>query len=994
MKSSVISWKSFLGIVTITVLLSCPAMAQLDRATLTGTITDPADLPLAGARVSIVHKGTGLEREAVVPESGAYTFPALPIGHYQVTIAATGFKSVRFEDIELQVGTVRTLNARLEIASDAVEVEVRGEMEQLQRTSAEIGNVIQDNQIASLPVNGRHWAGLMLLTPGAINTGSGSQDSTRFIGRANDDNNWTLDGVDNTAIKDPTYGSNIRLVVSMDSIAEFKVSSSLYSAESGGGMGGQVHLVSKSGTNDFHGGLFEYVRNDIFDARTVFDGPELPPFRLNQFGGNIGGPIVKNKAFFFFNYEGLRQRKGSTYISQVPSSLLRSEVMTVSPELKPLVDKYPAGIRPTNDPYVDDFVADFSNTSDEDSMTARIDFNISEKTTLYGRWNFNDHYSTSPSGLRKEWYDGESQRPQNFALQLQRTFSPSLLNEVKLGINRVPRKEGNFGAFEAMEFGIPGLTSVPRNEHQYEIGTTAALIDNLSLYRGRHSFKFGVEVRKIWMNVGWSPSRSVGFEDMEAFINNQVEGIDIDGGMPMVGGRRTYYFAYAQDEWKLRPNFTLSLGARYEYYTVIREEHDRLLVFDTSIGDFAPQGTPAYQPDRNNIAPRLSFAWSPTAFKDKTVIRGGYGMYYGPGQVDDVMAGIETYEESFALDSADVPNLSFPVEPFLDQAVSEGRTPRHLLPWREDMYSQHWGLSIQQQLPAEFVAQVSYNGGNAHKILSRTYINNINPATGKRPWPKFGKIDSKESAGNGSFNSLQVSLKRRLSGGLQLGGEYMWSHSLNDGMIGGGESTAPQNVLDRRAGKANSNYDIRQTATTNFLWELPFGPGRRFLTSGVAGAILGGWDLSGIWAARTGRMLSVSVSRSSKDLPDGNSSNQRPDLVPNVPLYPEEQTISNWMNRSAYAVPAKGKWGNLGRNTLTGPGVNQWDIALLKTVPINERHKISFRAEFFNFFNRPHLGNPGTNISSSSFGRITSPMNRDIGTGTPRQIQFMLRWAF
>jgi len=981
------------AIAALAVLLTTPTMAQLDRATLTGTITDPADLPLAGAKVSAIHRSTGLQREAVVEESGAFSLPALPIGHYSVTVEAPGFQTVRFDDVELQVGTVRTLDVKLELRGDTTEVEVRGEMGQLQRTTAEVGQVIEESRLASLPVNGRHWAGLMLLSPGAVNTGSGSQDSTRFSGHANDDNNWTLDGVDNTAIKDPTYGSNIRLVVSMDSIAEFKVSSSLYSAESGGGLGGQVHLVSKSGSNDWHGGLFEYVRNDIFDARTVFDGPELPPFRLNQFGGNIGGPVIKNKLFFFFNYEGLRQRKGSTYITQVPSQLLKSEVLATSPALKPLIDLYPAGTLPTDDPYVDDRVADYSTTADEDSMTARVDYNISDKTTLFGRWNFNDHLSTSPNGMRGDWFDSEMQRPQNFALQLQRTFTPSLLNEVKLGVNRVPRREDNLGGFDNIEFGIPGLATVPRHEKQAEIGTTAAIIDNLSYFKGRHSLKFGGEIRRIWMNVGWTPSLSVGFDSLDDFIANQVDGIDIDGGLAMLGARRTYYFGYAQDEWKIRPNFTLSLGARYEYYTVIKEEFDRMFVFDTTIGDFAPQGTPPYKPDRDNIAPRLSFAWSPTAMKGKTVIRGGYGMYYGPGQVDDVMATMESVEESFSLDSADV-ELSYPIEPFLDQAVSEGRTPRHLLPGRRDMYSQQWGLTIQQQLPAEFAATVAYNGGNSHKILSRTYINNIDPATGKRPWPKFGKIDSKESAGNASFNSMQLSLNRRLAAGVQAQAEYMWSHSLNDGMIGAGESTAPQNSLDRRAGKGNSNYDIRQTITTNFLWEMPFGPGRRFLTSGVAGAILGGWDLSGIWTARTGRMLNVSVTRSSKDLLDGNSSNQRPDLVADQPLYPEEQTLGNWMNRAAYKVPAKNTWGNLGRNTLTGPGVNQWDLALLKSIPINENHKISFRAEFFNFFNRPHFGNPATNISSSSFGRITSPMNRDIGTGTPRQIQFMLRYAF
>jgi hypothetical protein len=219
---------------------------------------------------------------------------------------------------------------------------------------------------------------------------------------------------------------------------------------------------------------------------------------------------------------------------------------------------------------------------------------------------------------------------------------------------------------------------------------------------------------------------------------------------------------------------------------------------------------------------------------------------------------------------------------------------------------------------------------------------------------------------------------------------------MNDGMIGGGESTAPQNSVNRRAEKADSNYDIRQTMTTNVVWMLPFGPGRRFLQSGgAAGKIVGGWELSGIHSTRTGRAINFSISRSSKDLPDGNSSNQRPDRVPGVPIYPEKQTIGNWFNIAAFAVPAKGTWGNAGRNLGRGPGVNQFDLALQKSINISEKHRLAFRAEFFNAFNRPHLGTPGSNISSpGSFGRITSPMNRTIGTGTARQVQFMLRYIF
>jgi hypothetical protein len=235
-----------------------------------------------------------------------------------------------------------------------------------------------------------------------------------------------------------------------------------------------------------------------------------------------------------------------------------------------------------------------------------------------------------------------------------------------------------------------------------------------------------------------------------------------------------------------------------------------------------------------------------------------------------------------------------------------------------------------------------------------------------------------------------------MSKGLMWQTEYMWGHAINDGMIGGGESTAPQNVMDRRAGKGNSNYDIRQTITTNMVWMLPFGPGQRWINGGgLGGKLVGGWELSGIHAARTGRAIMFTVSRSSKDLPDGNSSNQRPNVVPGVSIYPEHQTLDNWFNIAAFAVPAKGTWGNAGRNLGRGPGVNQFDLALHKSINIKENHRLAFRAEFFNAFNRPHLGSPGSNISSpASFGRITSPMNRTIGTGTARQIQFMLRYSF
>jgi hypothetical protein len=977
----------------LALFLAAPLAAQLDRATLNGTITDASGAALAGAKVTAVHAGSGLVR-ATQTEAGSYVMPQLPIGVYTVTIEASGFQAVRFEKVQLQVGQIRTLDAQLEVAATTTQVEVRDTMAALDRSSAEVGTVIQSSQLAELPINGRHWAGLMLLAPGAINTGEGFQDDVRFVGRANDDNNWTFDGIDNTAIKDPTYGASARLVVSMDSIAEFKVSSSLYSAESGGGVGGQVHLVSKSGSNQYHGGLFEYFRNSALDARTIFDGPELAPFRLNQFGGNFGGPIKTNKLFFFGNYEGLRQRQGSVYTYNVPSAALRSRVIAGAPALRELMDAYPAGTRTTRDANVDELVQSWSTKGTEDSFMGRVDYQISDRTTLFGRYNGNNARLSNPAGMRPEYVDRELQHTKNLLVQLQHAFSPSMFNETRAGIHRVPRKEEDRGLFNET-VNVPGITAIPNNDGQHEIGTSYSLINNLSVFHGRHNLKFGGEVRRVHVNVWWAAARSASFASVNDFTRNAVDSISISGEMATRGGRRTLWFGYVQDEFKASRTLTLSLGARYEYYSVMKEVKDRILVFDAVKGDFAPAGTPTYNPDRDNIAPRVSLAWAPDLFKQKTVIRGGYGMYYGPGQMDDVMASIESTQETFRLTAADLPGLSYPIEPFLSQAKAQGLTPRHIIPHRRDMYSQNWGLSVQQMMPAQFTMQVGYIGNNAHKILSRTYINLIDPVTGLRPWSKFGRIDSKEDAGNGSFNALQVSLKRRMSGGLMWQSEYMWGHALNDGMIGAGESTAPQNVNDRRAGKADSNYDIRHTLTTNVVWALPFGPGRPYLPSGLASKIAGGWELSAIHAARTGRAITFTVSRSSRDLPDGNSSNQRPDIVPGVPIYPEKQTLDNWFNIAAFAVPARGTWGNAARNLGRGPGVNQLDLSAQKTVNLSESHRIAFRAEFFNSFNRPHLGTPAANLSSpGTFGRITSPMNRTIGTGTARQIQFMLRYIF
>jgi hypothetical protein len=381
----------------------------------------------------------------------------------------------------------------------------------------------------------------------------------------------------------------------------------------------------------------------------------------------------------------------------------------------------------------------------------------------------------------------------------------------------------------------------------------------------------------------------------------------------VLGTRKWHYYAYMQDDFKVSPELTLNMGLRYEYYSVNNEVCDRYRVFDMSCGGFCPDGTPWYFPDRNNFDPRLGIAWAPKMFKNRTVIRTGIGLYHGPGQVDDKNAALDNVSDNYSLTAKDAPGLSYPVDPYLDLAKATGITPRSLQRDIRDLNSTQWGLSIQQELPAKFTVQTGYVGSAGNNLTSRSYINNIDPATGTRPLPTFGRMDQKDGWGHSTFHAGQLSVYRRTARGLNLGAEYMWSHAINNNSLGGGEGTQPQIASCRACDKGNSGQDVRHTVTANWVYQLPFGPGFSRLATGPLSVILGGWETSGIWMARTGRMLTISVSRSSSAVPDGNTSNQRADLVPGVPIYPEGgSTYAMWLNPAAFAIPKNGTWGNAG----------------------------------------------------------------------------------
>jgi hypothetical protein len=421
--------------------------------------------------------------------------------------------------------------------------------------------------------------------------------------------------------------------------------------------------------------------------------------------------------------------------------------------------------------------------------------------------------------------------------------------------------------------------------------------------RGRHTLKFGLEVRRIRLNNSGNTltTSSISYATNEDFINNVADSATYLQGEGVAGSRHTLAAGYAQDELKISPHLTLNLGLRYEYYSVVREILNRSAVVDIAgCGGFCPKGTPYYDPNTKNFGPRVGLAWAPASLGGKTTIRTGFGIYYGGNQNDDFSDAAESAVPRYSLSSADFPNLAFPLVAFLDprnQLFSPKAIDRH----RKDLYYENWDFMVQQQLPKDWLVQVGYTGSEGHHLFNRETVNLIDPLTGKRPLAGFGSFGLKANHANNNFNALQTMLHRRFTRGLQVQMNYMWSHGITDASIGAGESIAYQNMACRACDRSSSSVDVRHNMTASAIYNLPFGPGKQFFDTGLPSRILGGWELAGIASARTGLPVNITMTRKATALPDGNTSSQRPNLVPGVPIYAAHQSIDNWFNPAAFA---------------------------------------------------------------------------------------------
>ncbi len=971
-----------------------PAFAQMDRAQLAGSVRDPQGAVVPGAAIELTQVDTGFTRRTSSGAEGLYRFAALPPGSYVLSASKDGFETIAVSGLELTVGQNRTLDLDMRVGLVTSEVQIVAPAGAINRSSAEIGEAITREQIEATPLNGRNWATMMTFAPGATNTGEGNQGNIRFFGRARDDNNWTFDGVDATGIKDPRTEASLRLVMSTEAIAEFRVSSTGYTADGGAGAGAQVNLVSRSGNNRFTGSVFQYFRDESLDSRRVLDTlAEEPPFRLNQYGFSIGGPLVRSRTFFFGTFEGLRQRLdvANQTAALVPSAAYRSRALAAQPALAPVLNAYPRGTNATSNPDVDQYFGRKRLTWSEDSFLVRVDHRINDRTPAFFR--LNGVNGIIDSEVRSDLLETRRSEsfPMNASGQVQRILSPTALAEFRFGWNRSPldRVDQGLGAegYEVRNLFTPTRATVANEEKPQSF----SYISNVVLTRGRHTVKIGGEFRQIHVNVSNSAATSVRWNSGADFLNNVTNRIRIDGELPLARARRWYGIGYGQTEWKLTSTLTANLGVRYEYYSVMKEADGRGNVFDieacppTATSIYCASGTPWYTKDPNNIAPRLGFAWAPDG---GWVVRGGYGTYYSTGQNDDVTAAIDSLATRGEITTAG----SFPVAPFVPQVLSLANSrPRALQRNRRDMYAHIYSATVQREFKSGITTQASYVGSRGRNAFNRIFVNTIDPATGRRPAAPFltTQIDRKGNLGETEYDGLLLSVQRGLRGGFLMQANYTLGRS-RDNNAGNGEGSEWQ---DARCGSCEwgpSDFDARHVFAMNAVYQLPFGAGRAHLNEGAASALLGGWDIAAVVYARSGRPINVLVNRTG---PDGNDVNQRPNLVRGVE--PVTGTVSQWFNPAAFAVPAANQFGNAPRNAFRGPGAWQTDLSVSRRLRFGSRTWLELRVDGFNIFNVDQFGNPARDFTQGlTFGTPTPLNTQPTGTGTARQFQLGARLNF
>lgn len=1104
-------------LVALLTLALVPANVLFAQATaqLVGAVTDNTGAAVPGVDITVTSIATGVERKITTNDAGSYTLPFLPPGEYRIVVQKQGFQRIQRDTFRLEVNQTARLDFALTIGSVTETVEVVGAAPLIESDSSAIGQVVEKKAIEDLPLNGRNFVQLAVLGPGVVGVGFGAK-GTIMSGTRPDDlrpgselfangnregsNNFLIDGTDNNE----RLTLAIALRPSVEAVQEFKIQTNLFAADQGRNAGATINVLTKSGSNQWHGSAYEFLRNDRLDAKNYFvpATTRKPPFRQNQFGASFGGRIIPDKLFFFGNYEGFRRSQARTILSTVPTMAMRSgdysgvrdifdpsttvaapgtasgftrtpfanrQIPTsrFDPLMARMIQAYPA---PQAAGLTNNYTAVLKDLQRWDQGDGRIDWNWNEKNTVFGRYSRQDTVTTRPSTFPNSRVPGFDQalglgNEDTFAgastlhsyhavVSWIRTITPSFIMEAKMGYNRfnlVFLQEGAApGAQLGEKLGFRGSNQGPQSDGvpiispggYFGIGQTRSLpiyrinntfhprIDFTKLH-GRHSFKFGTDVRRRQITQ-YQTNRGNGRynfgrtftddpnsvantgETMAAFLLGLPSTIEQDFTLVYPGFRITEYSYYLQDDWKVSDRLTLNLGLRYEYDTPVTEVANRQTNFDVTTGKlliagFNTDARTGVLPDRNNFAPRFGFAYR---VRSGTVIRGGIGMFYNPSGSENVyirrhrqlpfgpinIESINQYDPNprrVRDGFRPIPNLVFDTV-----ANNPEGGMLAVIPNFRSGYTPQYNFQIQQGLPHELVAKIGFVG-NVGRRLDTTYeFNQPVPGPGapdpRRPLfrlaPRVPSVTYMVSDGMSNYTSLQASLERRFANGVGFLTAYTWSHSIDTvaNAFGGADNgPIPQDIRCRHdCERSASGFDIRHRFTHSMNYALPFGAGRKHsFGSKVADFVAGGWDTNTILTLQTGLpftpVLQSSVS---------NSGGSRPNRLAKGTLDNPDPFL--WFDTSfntanaAWGVPAQFTFGNSARNVLYGPGRVNVDWSVFKNFGIREGMKVQFRAEMFNLFNTPQFDLPNPTIGNPAAGRITATV------GNNRQVQMALRLSF
>ncbi len=1042
--------------------LAGAASAQQTESRITGRVLDQSQAALPGVTVTVTHRATAAVRTDVTDGEGNYAVTNLSPGAYTVTIELAGF-GPKTREVVLGVGLSERVDVELSVAALQEQVMVNAAAPVLDLSSAKIGVNVSPEEVQNLPVNGRNFANLMTLATGATSDGNGGWASVRFNGKSNQQNYLNYDGVDGTYVWDasPGYlnatGSQFRLQTSMESVAEFRVNSGLAPAESGFGAGGNITVVSKSGANAFRGSVFDYLRNDAMDAASKYIGADgrreaKQPLDLNQFGGSLGGPLRTNKSFFFFSFEGLRQTTGLTFTEAVPSDEAIRRVLAGEPigsgagqtadrtrAVAPLLTGFPRATAATSNPLVGLATLTSEARQEENTLSFRVDHRLTDRQSVYVRYLFSDGDVDTPDRTVTPRRVRARQQPKNLVVNHQAVLGGNVVNELKFGYNAPQTSASGFsnqanydpigvslsGTFTSSSIDARGTTGIARSglliRATSASTTTGSFFDPRSLSinnattwtRGRHTLKGGIEYRQIRSDFQFLGSTEITYNSITDFIDNRPAAVAVSVDSPVFRPEQFYLVGFVQDTWALADRLTLDLGMRYDYYSVVKEAQGRARPFFVEDNAFAPEGAPFYDADKNNVSPRLSAAYE---INDKTALRAGFGLFYGPGQFEDRIQPIENYIERRRVQAADVPanGLQYPVPASQLANLLSIRGYTHHYP---NEFNMQYGVSLSRELPAEINFTVGYTGSQGKDMFLRGVGNVLNVNTRVRPVPPYGQIDYKTAGcvdgltiagfpvsgcGYAQYNALQVSATRRFRSGFTGGVQYQFSRNRGTTQ-GSNEAATTQNTFDYETEYGINPQDIPHTFNGSLVYLIP-----------GQGIWTGGWRIGGIVNARSGVPINVVISRPDNatvngvtvtNIPGGNSrGTQRPDLIPGVNPYLKDGV--RWLNPAAFATPQPGSFGNLPRNFLRGPGFWQADLMVSKDFRFATSQSVQVRAEIFNIVNHLNYempaatlpnGAPGasfTDAQAGTFGYMLGPLNRTVGLGTARQTQISLRYSF